>query len=267
MIVRVYGLSVAGLPRNASPDCSPPPDVTIRQTRVALPRPTATPGGRCVVALPAGQRLILDRGSRTATFVGDPVDDDELMHPHMSLIAQAFNRWAGRDALHAGVIELGGSAWLLLGANEAGKSTLLAYLATRGVSVLADDLAVTDGEVVFSGPRSLDLRDRPPWLELAVRAVRGGSRLRLALPAAPERLPLGGWIVLGAGEEPRLERVAGSDTVAVLLGARRPMPRLPSTPDVLFKLATSPGWTLTRPLGWQALPATAELLCRIVTRS
>ena len=106
---------------------------------------------RAILDLPEGRQLLLERGERTATFTGLPLSHDELVHPYLGAAACITNRWAGREVYHAGAFTSGGLAWVVVGAREAGKSSLLAELASRRIPVLADDLVVTDGHQVFCG--------------------------------------------------------------------------------------------------------------------
>ena len=124
-----------------------------------------------------------------------------IAHPYLGPVAVGFNRWAGREVFHAGAFVAAGRAFMVLGPRTAGKSTLMAAIAATGAPILADDLVVTDGEVVFAGPRSVDLREPIPGDALAaplpeLRSARDGTRWRVPLPAIASRYPLGGWFCL-----------------------------------------------------------------------
>ena len=56
-------------------------------------------------------------------------------------------------------LDASGRTWGVVGSREAGKSSFLAWCATRGVPVVGDDLIVTDGTLVNAGPRCIDLRE------------------------------------------------------------------------------------------------------------
>jgi hypothetical protein len=212
----VYGLHLTGVEGGGLPPTSAAglPCVAVghaRQTRelacVGLKRAT--------LDLPEGRQLLLDQDERTATFTGLRLSHDELVHPYLGAAACIFNRWAGREVYHAGAFIYGSLAWAVVGAREAGKSSLLAALASRRVPVLADDLVVTDGLQVFCGPRAIDLR-RPPVLATGpVTLARGASRWRLALPPLPGAAPLGGWIYLHWCDE-----VTMASVPVGILGAR-----------------------------------------------
>lgn len=221
-----------------------------------------------------GRLVAIDRRARTATFHGPPPTPDLLAHPCLAPVATAFNRWAGRESFHAGAFVAGGRAWILLGGRTAGKSSLLAALAARGVPVLTDDVVMVDDAGVYAGPRCVDLRQAVPGLALRTRPVRDGTRLRATLPAIADPCPLGGWIFLnwtdpleparetvapGAAPAPRLTPIGASQLLG-RLAARRTWPGLSSDPAVLLALAARPAWDLVRSWDWTALEPTCQLL-------
>jgi hypothetical protein len=222
------------------------------------PEPVCVGTGRVVLDLPCGRQLLLDRSEGSATFTGPPLDDDELVHPYLGAAASVFNRWAGREVYHAGAFVCGGLAWAVVGGRGAGKSSLLAALATRRFPVLADDLVVTDGHQVYSGPRTIDLRRPPPNAEPVTRA-RAASRWRLPLPPLSGAVPLGGWIYLRWRTEMGMPAVPASVLLA-RLAARRAWPALPSDPETLLALAARPGWDLGRPADWARMDEAVDLM-------
>jgi hypothetical protein len=178
-----------------------------------------------------------------------------------------YSRWLGREAFHGGALVAAGGAWPLLGASEAGKSTLLAAYVARGGDVLADDLVVVDGSRVFAGPRCVDLRSPAvselPVSELSgplpISPVRAGTRWRLSLGAVRGWLPLAGWVFLSWGE--RLEaRAVGAPECLGRLAAWRARRQLASDPAQMLALAGVPAFALSRPRGWAALSATLDCL-------
>jgi hypothetical protein len=232
---------------------------------------------RAILDLPEGRQLLLDQDERTATFTGLRLSHDELVHPYLGAAACIFNRWAGREVYHAGAFIYGSLAWAVVGAREAGKSSLLAALASRCIPVLADDLVVTDGLQVFCGPRAIDLR-RPPVLATGpVTLARGASRWRLALPPLPGAAPLGGWIYLHWRDEVTMASVPVVTSLA-RLAARRIWSVLPSDPATMLALSARPGWDLGRPADWarmdeavdrmlQTLPSSPDLRARSGSRA
>lgn len=249
-----YGLGFAGL--DADPPLTGPPSVGAPTITITRGRRRGSPfAGRVVDTVRAdlefgsGVRVVLDRAGRTARYAGTPLPRDERAHPYLSPVAVIHNRWLGREVFHAGVFELGGRAWVVVGPREAGKSSLLAGVDARGCSVLADDIAVCSGPDVFSGPRCVDLRAAVPGTVRPPATARGGLRQRLHLPPAPFRVPLGGWIFLRWGAALDLCPVPPEALIA-LLARRRLHPALPSDPEVLLSLAAAPAWRLTRPRDW-----------------
>ncbi len=154
----------------------------------------------------------------------------------------------------------------MAGANEAGKSTLLAGLARRGTPILSDDLLVIDrtGQA-FAGPRCLDLR-RPPLggdgAAERLRPVRGDTRLRLDLAPVAPAARLRGWFFLEWGSRVEAVRCSAQARLGGLLAQRRWADEA-IDPRVLLALASLPAWTLRRPRGAAHLPATLALLDEI----
>ncbi|WP_089155891.1 hypothetical protein [Micromonospora sp. NBS 11-29] len=264
-----YGLHIRGLDEVAELATSAHPPagsrpVTVRQRHAPPPPPAPLTTERMVRRLTDGRTLDLDRVGGHATFYGPPLTPDVLAHPYLAPVAVVVNRWAGRETFHAGAFVHGGRAWVVLGGRTAGKSTLLAALAARGVPVLTDDIVVCHDGDVLAGPRCVDLREPVPGLTLPTREVRDASRLRVALPTVAPRLPLGGWLFLRWGDGPALTPVAPAELLARLAG-RRSLPELPSDPAALLALAGRPGHDLTRPRDWAALDATHRLLDAALT--
>ena len=111
--------------------------------------------------LKTGGRLTVDRSEGLARFAtGRPLSNDELIHPFMAPVAAIVAHWERRVAFHAGAIAIDGAAWGVLGTREAGKSSLLAWLSSHnGIDIVADDVLVLLDGHVFSGPRTIDLRE------------------------------------------------------------------------------------------------------------
>lgn len=246
----VYGLRVTGLSHVAALDPVTDPDglevvVDVRQSTADPPPVTALDARGGVLLLPDGRHLALDRRAGTATFHGPPLPPDEVAHPYLGAAATPFARWSGRETFHAGAFVAAGRAWVVVGPKEAGKSTLMATLAARGLPVLSDDAAVTDGRYVYAGPRCIDLRHPLPHVRLPTVPARSGLRLRLLLPSAAARVRLGGWVFLGWGAA-AMDRVPPDDLLG-RLARRRSWAGLPSDPLTLLELAAAPAWDHSRP--------------------
>ncbi|MDP1847285.1 MAG: hypothetical protein Q8K79_05800 [Solirubrobacteraceae bacterium] len=208
--------------------------------------------------------LELDRGAQTATYrTLRPVDEDTLIHPRLAPAAALMARWLDREALHAGAFVAAGGAWGVAGANQAGKSTLLAGLALRGTPVFSDDLLVIDrAGFAYAGPRCIDLR-RPEVLGAAVgdglRSVREETRRRMDLPPVAAVAPLRGWFFLDWGSRVEALPCRAGARLGGLLAQRRWATQA-IDPHVLLALAALPTWTLRRPPGAEHLAATLALL-------
>ncbi len=257
----VYGLRVTGL---AAEDLLLPagneqfPTVEVSRGS-ALSVAAEVTADRAVIDVHDGRFVALDRARGQAVYSGPPLSDDDMVHPYFGPVSGIFSRWAGRESFHAGAFELGGRAWAVRGVREAGKSSLLAALAARGVTVLADDAFITDGAVAYTGPRCIDLRRPVPGVVGAFRHVRAATRHRLLLPAAAAQVPVGGWIFLRWSDEVRLEPVPAQALLG-WLAAGRSFRQLDSDPSVLLALAARPAWILHRPRAWSGLEETSDAL-------
>ncbi|MEU7586563.1 hypothetical protein AB0A95_09715 [Micromonospora sp. NPDC049230] len=267
----VYGLRVHGLDESSE---LPPaeggalgwPAVRVDQLDVPPPPPVPLDDRRSTRILADGRTLSVDRLRGTATFYGPPLAPDVLAHPYLAPVATTVNRWAGRETFHSGAFVLAGRAWAVLGPRTAGKSSLLAALAARDVSVLTDDILVVDGVDAFAGPRCVDLRHPVPGVALPARGVRAGDRLRVGLPPIAPHVPLGGWLFPRWGDAVTLTRLPAAALLA-RLASRRSFGQLPSDPGALLSLAALPAWELTRPRDWAALDDTYRLVVDTVATS
>jgi hypothetical protein len=195
-----------------------------------------------------GGRLRQERDRTEAHFLlGARPSDEDLLPPYLAPAAALYWQWAGREAIHAGVFEVGGGGILMLGDKEAGKSTTLAWLATQnGVPVLSDDLAVLDGDLVLVGPRSIDLRVEGTLPGVSEHLVRSGERNRVRLPATSPALPLAGLVVLDWGPELAF-RPAGFAERMQLIARQRMFPTVASNPTTMLELASVPMIRAVRP--------------------
>jgi hypothetical protein len=176
--------------------------------------------------------------------------------------------WLGRAAFHAGGIIVGDTAWGVVGEREAGKSTLLAAVEAAGGMVLADDLLVLDGPLVFAGPRTLDLREEaarwfPGTRELGVAGAR--ARWRLDLKPAPEEVRLGGWIVPSWSAGLSIVRQSGAAAVHHLAAARS-VQKNPINPSAFMMAAARPAIEFSRPRDMNRIGAGVVALLDEMTR-
>lgn len=214
-----------------------------------------------------GGHLTVDRASAVARIHRDrALTGHELAHPIASGMAIAVHAWAGRLAFHAGAVVIDGAAWIVSGAKEAGKSTLSAWLAHAGWTVLADDLVVLTGGRVLRGPRCVDLR---PGSVAAfgnpevLLPVRNGDRQRLVLGDAPPSAPVGGWVHLGVGPAPSASVVPPGERPGRVLAARSYRSEVADPAEYLDVLAL-PTLEFVRPLDFAAMDESIDVLLRAV---
>lgn len=268
----VYGLDVVGLgdvSRYAGTPLPGSPVLTVQQ-RIGAPPPDAEGrinDDRAVIPLIENGLLEISRAPAIASFVTSrQLSPEELLHPWLVPAAATVNAWHGRRVLHGGLVGDGKCALGLIGDKEAGKSTLLAWLAFEaGLAVMCDDLVVLDDDTVFCGPRCIDLRPSSvPYLPDVVGAtlVRDDTRLRLPLPEMPATAQLSGFVVLEWSE--RTER---TELCAVSAADRLPniLPHaftegIPAGVAGVLGFAQYRMWRLRRPRSWSSLAASATLL-------
>lgn len=202
------------------------------------------------VPLLDGGALELDRARRSARLTTpQPITDDELAHPYLAPIAAVHSHWLGRAAFHAGAIVVAGEAWGVIGQREAGKSTLLAAVASEGGVVMADDLLVMEGSAVFCGPRTLDLREEAArWFggTRALGMAGARERWRMDLGPAPLSAQLAGWIVPGWSEGVTVIRRPGA-AAAHHIAPARSVTGIAIGPAAFMAAASRPAIEFNRP--------------------
>jgi hypothetical protein len=220
--------------------------------------------------LKTGGSVSIDRTDARADFVvSRPLSDEELIHPYFAPVAAVIAHWHRRQCFHAGAFIGGDGAWALVGDREAGKSSLLAWLARRGHPVLSDDIVVIEDSHAFAGPRSIDLREEAAArfdLARELGVVGARPRWRLGLPDVAGRVPFLGWIFLSWGHAVAAEPLSGSQRLVRLLG-HRTLRIVPPDPAAHLALAGLPGWELRRPKDWQLVDETGERLLDLISNA
>jgi hypothetical protein len=263
-----YGLELTGLPHVdllvPVPSSRSWPTVRVlRELKATVDeRPDYADLERADMGLLDGERALLDRGERSATFLLRSVEDDgRIVHPLLTAAGVIFAWWHGREALHAGAFATPQGAWALLGEQGAGKSSMLARLALTGRPVLTDDLLIVNDKLALAGPRCLDLREdglAPAGIEGRTERVRGSERHRLRLGPVEPEVPLRGWIFLSWGSDLDLRPLSPTERLE-LLSAQRNVQGI--RPERLLQLARLPAWELERPLHWDSFePAVDKVL-------
>ncbi len=219
------------------------------------------------VVIEGGSHAVMDRRRSLVTWsTGSWEDDGRLVHPLLAAVAVVFGRWHGREALHGGAFLSGNVAVGVLGETGSGKSSLLASIALQAHPVVADDLLVLAKDLVFEGPRGIDLRpSSAAGLGIFAPSVRGGQRRRLPLPPAGMSARLDALLVLGWGETTELRPVAPADRLRTIARHRRPtLP--PADPTSLLRLIELPMWELRRPKDWRSFDEGVELALAVANR-
>jgi hypothetical protein len=260
--LRLRGVAAPSLLMKAGSDW---PELTISQAVgdgvISQERVTAD---RAELRLRAGGRLDIDRVQGSALYtVPRILRDEELAHPYLAPAAAIVQRWHGRESLHAGAFLAGGGAWALLGERESGKSSTLAYLANAGHEIVTDDMLIFDGQGVFFGPRSVDLRrEAADYLGTGTSIGMTGARERWRLDVgggSTTPIPLVGCVFLEWDDRLELAPLSGSERLERLF-AHRGVRLPPTDPTALLGVAALDGFELRRPAGWDALDDAMELL-------
>ena len=219
------------------------------------------------IRLRTGGWIELDRDPGRARYtVPAPLSPEELVHPFLAPVAAVCAHWHGRESIHGGGVALGDTAWGIVGDRLGGKSSLLAALAVAGTDIVCDDVLVVDGRDVFAGPRTVDLReDAAAALGVGAEIGLAGARerWRLRLGALDRPLTLGGWVFTEWSDELEMKRVPASETLTRLF-RNRSVRLQPRDPTEFLRLAALPAWALRRPRSWASLPATLELVLRVL---
>jgi hypothetical protein len=214
--------------------------------------------------LPSGGQVEVDWTRRTALFtLPRPVGAAELVHPYLATVAAVACHRDGREGFHAAAVTAGGGAWAIVGDKGAGKSSLLAVLALRGLPVVADDVVVLDDRGrALAGPRFIDLREgaaRELGTGTSIGVVGARERFRMTAGPVSPATPLRGFVRLEWGDELALTPVGPARRLQELYPQR--IARLePADARPMLELSTLPMLELRRPRDWRGAGAAADLL-------
>jgi hypothetical protein len=212
--------------------------------------------------LQTGGEIVVEREPGRVVFTTpNPPSAAELIHPFLAPAAAVLGYWHDREAFHAGAFVYRDASWGLIGEREAGKSTLLASLALRGIPIVSDDMLVLDGDVPLAAPRSIDLRENAAG-HLGVGDLLGtvGTRQRWRLRLGPvEPPPLRGWIFLRWSRDARWQALPARERIE-RLSAQRGLRIPPRNPAALLDLAALPSWELGRPDSLRSLERSVDLM-------
>lgn len=195
-----------------------------------------------------------------------------LVHPLLTIGVSVLARWRGDLTLHAGAFETPAGGWGVMGAREAGKSSILASIGERGYPVVADDLMAVQNGSVWAGPSCVDLR--PDTVGRFTNAVPmgivgGRPRYRLSTVPGHAQIPLRGFFVLdwNHASDISVEPLSTRERLQWLY--RQEYIRLVgySDPAKLLPLVALPAWRLTRPRDWAATEEAVERVLEIALGS
>lgn len=202
-LVAAYGLRLRGIP-GVPAAASPPPEWPVwhvEQTTgdAGYAEGAAIAHGTARIGFPSGGGIRVDHAASTITFITErPMRAETVLHPGLVPAAAVIALWAGRAAVHASALLVGGGLWGFLADRGGGKSTTAALLSQRGCPLFADDMLILDGDTAFAGPSIIDLR--PSAAEVLggehLGVIGRRERWRLRVPAAPLSTPLRGFVVL-----------------------------------------------------------------------
>ena len=216
--------------------------------------------------LPGGFAVVDRRRARTTLHMPQPLTEAGLVHPYIGSTVAAHSYWKGWHTFHAGSALLGGAVWAFLGERERGKTSALAWLASRDVPVFSDDLLVIRGDTAVAGPRALDLR-RSASQQFGIGSYIGvlgtRGRWRHRLPPVPSEAPFGGFVSLAWHPEVVVEPVPAAERLKLLLGSA-PVIEYGSETRWLGLLGF-PMISLRRPKSWEQLEQAMTALVNAIS--
>lgn len=227
---------------------------------------------RYLMANRGGGRLEVTREPATVVCaLPQAITPEAFVHPILTLPLSFLAYWRGNATLHGGAFLHVGRAWVVTGEREAGKSTLLAQLARRGVPIVADDLVVIDGQDVLAGPCCVDLRADtgrhfPRAQSIGVLGDR--ERYRLRTPPSPARVQLGGICLLEwADGSPALESLPLEQCLLLLHWQHYAAEIGPPVPEQSLALLEHPIWRFRRGRDWAQADAALDHLLDALARA
>jgi hypothetical protein len=270
--IGAYGIRLQGLEQAAEllvpVDGRAPTYLVESVVRSPSPGPEHVDDDHAELRLRSGGRVLIDRRGASVRFeVPHALRPGELVHPYLAPAAAVIGRWRGCESVHAGAFAIDDRALGVVGTREAGKSSMLAWLALAGTEVVCDDLLVIDGRSTFTGPRSIDLREEAAarlgaGQAIGVTGARERWRLRLAPTAG--RHALAGFVFLSWGDDVRVRRLGVAERLE-RLAPQRGVRLEPLRPDAVLDLASMPAWEISRPRSWGSLPEVGRRLLELAS--
>jgi hypothetical protein len=240
----------------------------VRRTGAAPLAQSVVGSERAEIALVAGDHLALERIPLRATFTtARQLSGEALVHPYLAPAAAIAGYWHGREAFHGGGFVLDEGVWAVMGGKDSGKSSLLAGLALQGHGIHADDALILDGDVVYAGPRSIDLRQEPArrlGVGESLGIVGDRERWRLRLGHVPSTSRLRGWVFLSWSDSLELAPLGAGARLQRLLGHRMAKGLPPPDPGRILDLSALPAFELRRPRSWAQLETAGSRLVELL---
>jgi hypothetical protein len=240
----IYGLSIrSAINLPDLPPCSSPPDVQVALGYVKPVCPVLTDDGCAFWAKPGEAKLFYDgvggvhviNGSQVYVDPADGVDEREIRFFILGPVMAMLLHQRGLLAIHANAVEIDGVAALFTGFSGRGKSTLAAFLCSRGHRLVADDISPID---VSSDAQPLvlpgipQIRLLPESIRTLGQSTSGPTvhprtdkyawRVSSGASAAP--VPLDRIYILTDGDDIRIERLRPHAGFGQLVASTYPVP-------------------------------------------
>jgi hypothetical protein len=130
-----------------------------------------------------------------AHVVRDGIDASEAARGFLFSVLPAALPLFGMEPLHGSAIEIGGGAFLMLGATGSGKSSIAAGFGSLGFAILSDDACALDADAhLWPGPPLVNPRWRGS--ELAVVGEYNGKVIRAGAPGSRKPHELTGVVLV-----------------------------------------------------------------------
>ena len=239
----IYGLSIrSAIDLPDLPPSSSPPDVQVTLGYVKPVCPVLTDDGCAFWARPGEAKLFYDgvgafhviNGSQIIVDPADGVDEREIrffiLGPAMAMLLHQ----RGLLAIHANAVEIDGVAALFTGFSGRGKSTLAAFLCSRGHRLVADDISPIDVStasqpIVLPGipqirllPESIRTLGQPTsGPAIHPRTDKQAWRVRSGVSAAP--VPLDRIYILTDSDALHIERLRPNAGFGQLVASTYPI--------------------------------------------
>ena len=136
-----------------------------------------------------------DHSGARVHVVRDGIDASEAARGFLFSVLPAALPLFGMEPLHGSAIEIGGGAFMMLGATGSGKSSIAAGFGSLGFAILSDDACALDADAhLWPGPPLVNPRWRGS--ELAVVGDYNGKVIRACAPGTRKPHELTGVVLV-----------------------------------------------------------------------